>query len=105
MAVASTPLIEEARRIFTELGYTVEEDGPELRAERKWRSVYLTTAAPADALERGDMRCFVVREEDAADVRSDLLERGPDYDWAVIGVDADGDHHVHHPLGSQELPP
>jgi hypothetical protein len=105
MAVASTPLIEEARRIFTELGYTVEDDGPELRAERKWRIVYVTTAAPAEASERGDMRCFVVREENAPDVRRDLLDRGPDYDWAVIGVDGDGDHHVHHPLGSQELPP
>ena len=104
MAVVTTPLLEEAKTIFTDLGYTVSEDGPELRAERKWRVVYVTTKEPEEAGERGDLRCFVARDRDAPDVRERLLTLGPDYDWAVMGVDEDGEYRIHHPTESEGLP-
>lgn len=96
MGAVSTSLLDEARTIFTDLGYEVSDDGEELRAERKWRTVHVTTADPAEAPTGGSLRCFVARSEQAADVRERLLESEPDYDWAVIGV-ADDDYRVLHP--------
>ncbi len=96
MGAVSTSLVEEARTIFTELGYEVTEEGTELRAERKWRTVHVTTADPEDAGSHGGLRCFVARDDEATDVRERLLEAEPDYDWAVLGVDDDG-YRVLHP--------
>lgn len=104
MVVVSTPLLEEARSIFTELGYAVSMDGTELRAERKWRVVYVTAAAPDDVPERGKLRCFVTREERAPELRSELLEYAPDYDWAVMALDDTGDYRIHHPTVSEGFP-
>ena len=39
MGAVITPLAEEARSIFTDLGYTVSGSGREFSAERKWRVV------------------------------------------------------------------
>lgn len=97
MGSVTTSLADEAERIFEDLGYTVTEDGSEFRAERKWRVVRVTTADPADVPDTGTMRCFVAREDDAPDVRAQLLAEKPDYDWAVIAVDEAGDHRVFHP--------
>ena len=96
MGVVSTTLDGRAREIFTDLGYEVTPDGGELRAERKWRTVYVTTADPADAPTHGRLRCFVAPAERAPDVRADLLARGPDYDWAVVSLDEAG-YTVLHP--------
>lgn len=96
MGVVSTPLLEEARTIFTDLGYEVEMDGDELRAERKWRTVHVTTADPGAAATHGSLRCFVVESDRAAEVRDRLCSLGPDYDWAVVAVDTD-DYRVLHP--------
>lgn len=104
MAVVTTPLVEAAETIFTDLGYVVTEDGSELRAERKWRVVYVSTADPAEASERGDLRCFVARAEDAPSVRDRLLQLAPDYDWAVMGVEEDGSYSIIHPTESEGLP-
>ena len=97
MGTVTTSLSEEAERIFTDLGYEVTADGSELRAERKWRVVQVTTDAPGTVEDTGTLRCFVARDDDASDVREDLLTRKPDYDWAVIGVDESGDYRVYHP--------
>lgn len=104
MRDATTPLNETARSIFTDLGYTVTEDGPELLAERKWRTVRVTTDDPDDAPEHGSLRCFVADEERAHDVCQTLLDTKPDYDWAVLGVDNTGEYEVYHPEVSLELP-
>lgn len=96
MGVVSTTLDERARSIFTDLGYEVTPDGGEFRAERKWRTVYVTTATPEEAPEHGRLRCFVTDADRAPSVREDLLARGPDYDWAVISVDETG-YTVLHP--------
>lgn len=96
MGAVSTSLIEEARTIFTDLGYDVTEDGDELRAERKWRTVHVTAADPEDAATHGRLRCFVADADRAGDVRERLLQSEPSYDWAVISVDED-DYRVLHP--------
>ncbi len=89
MGAVSTSLIEEARTVFDDLGYEVTEEDEELRAERKWRTVYVTAADPEEANTHGRLRCFVARSDRAPDVRDRLLELEPDYDWAVITIDED----------------
>ncbi|WP_276261013.1 DUF7116 family protein [Haloglomus litoreum] len=96
MGVVSTPLLDEARSIFSDLGYEVEKEGEELRAERKWRTVYVTTADPSDAPTHGRLRCFVAEEDRATTVRDRLVSLAPDYDWAVVAVDA-GEYRILHP--------
>jgi hypothetical protein len=96
MGAVSTSLIEKARTIFTDLGYEVTENGDELRAERKWRTVHVTTADPEAAADHGSLRCFVAWADQAVDVQEQLLAVEPDYDWAVISVDED-DYRVLHP--------
>ncbi len=95
MGAVSTSLIEEARDVFRDLGYEVTEEGEELRAERKWRTVYVTAADPTEANTHGRLRCFVARAEKAADVRDQLLELEPDYDWAVIAIDEENSRVLH----------
>jgi len=97
MGNVTTSLADEAERIFTDLGYEVTENGAELRAERKWRVVQVTTDDPAEVSGTGALRCFVARDEEAPTVRDRLLAGKPDYDWAVIGVDESGDYQVYHP--------
>jgi hypothetical protein len=96
MGAVSRSLAKEARRIFSDLGYDVTTDGDELRAERKWRTVHVTTDDPETAASHGNLRCFVARAERAADVRERLRAVEPDYDWAVISIDED-DYRVLHP--------
>jgi hypothetical protein len=102
MGAVSTSLIEEARKIFTDLGYDVTGEGEELRAERKWRTVHVTAKAPEEAANHGRLRCFVTRSERAEVVRERLLAVEPDYDWAVISIDEE-DYRVLHP-GADVLP-
>ncbi len=96
MGAVTTSLIDAARTIFTDLGYDVTEAGDELRAERKWRTVHVTTAAPRDAPTHGNFRCFVTQADRAKTVQSRLLSLEPDYDWAVISIRDDG-YHILHP--------
>lgn len=96
MGAVHTPLVDRAKSIFDDLGYHVTGDGDELRAERKWRVVHVTTADPADAPETGNFRCFVAESDRAEGVRAKLKAEQPNYDWAVIAVD-DGDYEVLHP--------
>lgn len=104
MGVVSTPLLDEARSIFADLGYTISEAGSELRAERKWRIVYVTASGPDEIPDRGELRCFVTRDDRASALCDDLLSRAPEYDWAVMGLDDGGEYQVYHPNASQGLP-
>ena len=98
MGTVSTTPSEEARSIFTDLGYTISGSGCELRAERKWRVVRVTAADESTELpDSGELRCFVAWRDAAHDVRERLLETKPDYDWAVIGVDSSEEYEVLHP--------
>ncbi|MDG5777741.1 hypothetical protein VB773_13750 [Haloarculaceae archaeon H-GB2-1] len=98
MRAVTTQLAEKAQSIFADLGYTVSRDGPEFRAERKWRVVYVTASADPESIpERGDYRCFVTWSESVTDLRSRLERVEPDYEWAVIGVeDRDADEYEVH---------
>ena len=97
MGAVSKPLVEEARAVFRGLGYELTAEGEELRAERKWRTVYVTTADPAEANTHGRLRCFVARAKRAPEIQDRLLEIEPDYDWAVVSIDEEGEYRVLHP--------
>jgi len=97
MRAVTKPLDEQARSIFTDLGYEVETRGTELLAERKWRSVRVTTVTADDETpDSGEYRCFVAWNDDVDTVARRLRRRDPDYEWAVLGVDEDGDYEVTH---------
>jgi len=102
MAPVTMPPVEEARKIFRRLGYSVDGDGVDLRAERKWRTVHVTALDADDASSprqlRADggttdyrLRCFVTWMEAAGDLRDRLSNLDPNYEWAVIGVDDGSD--------------
>ena len=100
MATASIPPTTEARDVFRELGYTVGEDGREFVAERKWRRVLVTVLClDDDDLDRyladgGDtprLRCFVTWRDTADSLQQRLVSAKPPYDWAVIGIERDGE--------------
>ncbi|WP_435184553.1 DUF7116 family protein [Halobellus sp. EA9] len=110
MPPVSMPPSEDARAIFSRLGYSVSGDGAEFVAERKWRTVRVTALADGDdlngrrALADGgepsndyQFRCFVAPKEATGDVQNRLASVDPGYEWAVIGVDDDGDYDVHLP--------
>ncbi len=98
------PPTSEARDVFRRLGYTVPDSGAEFVAERKWRRVLVTPMCADDAAEpepvladggkTPQLRCFVAWRDTAESLRSHLTEIKPPYDWAVIGVDADGEFDV-----------
>ncbi|SDF67699.1 hypothetical protein SAMN04488067_1075 [Halorubrum xinjiangense] len=100
MATASIPPTTEARDVFRELGYTVSEDGREFVAERKWRRVFVTVLCMdddeldpylADGGDPARLRCFVTWRDRAAALQERLVDAKPPYDWAVIGIDRDGE--------------
>jgi hypothetical protein len=95
MARGNTPPIDEARSIFTELGYTVTGDGPEFSARRDWKEVRVTAVSEGDDTpDTGTLRCFVTWSEQASQLRRRLRSDDPEYEWAVIGVGDGGDYEV-----------
>ena len=111
MAPVTMPPVEEARAIFRRLGYEVSGDGPELLAERKWRTVRVTaTASRSDVLADGGtcegdyrLQCFVTWAEETGELAGRLRRSAPDFEWAVIGVESDAeDYEVVH--GSDPMP-
>ncbi|QPV63006.1 hypothetical protein I7X12_20220 [Halosimplex litoreum] len=95
MRAVTKHLDEKARSIFADLGYTVTDSGGEYLAERKWRSVHVTPAEEFDeAPASGEYRCFVAWSDDVPDLERRLEAADPDYEWAIMGVDEDGDYEV-----------
>jgi len=95
MAPVSTPPTKEARSIFNRLGYEVLDDGDEFRARRKWREVRVSAIADSgDAPKYGTLRCFVTWTENATRLSQQIRDSNPDYEWAVIAVDDEGDYEV-----------
>jgi hypothetical protein len=97
MAAVSTPLAEHASSIFTELGYSVSRTDNELRAERKWRVVHVTLSEPTTIPTEGQLRCFVTAPDSATKTYRRVSMADPEYDWAVIAVEEDGDYEVYRP--------
>lgn len=92
MESVSTPLTDRAASIFRDLGYRVDVEGGELRAERKWRTVQVTPMAdPSTPPESGDLRCFVTFADRIDAVERRLRASDPDYEWAIIGIEDDED--------------
>ena len=89
MGPVNMRLVEQARSIFADLGYTVEGNGPEFRAERAWKVVHVSTVLEgATRPERtGEFHCFVSRPEDVDDLERRLEREEPDYEWAIIVAD------------------
>lgn len=113
MPPVSMPPAEEARSIFSRLGYTVSGDGSDFVAERKWRTVRVTAldtdtvelrrraiadgGSPADAGDGYGLRCFVTWKEATGNLTEKLRSADPSFEWAVIGVEDGGDYEVVHP--------
>ena len=102
MAPVTMPPVEEARAVFRRLGYEVSGNGPELLAERKWRTVRVTalSSRTEDVVAdggtcKGDYRlqCFVTWADMTGDLAARLRRTAPDCEWAVIGVDRDTDEY------------
>jgi hypothetical protein len=95
------PPVEEARAIFRRLGYEVSGNGPELLAERKWRTVsVVATTSDSDrlladggtAFEREyQFQCFVTWADRTGDLVDRLRRSAPPAEWAVIGVERGAD--------------
>ena len=95
MRAVTKRLDEKAQSIFADLGYTVTDRGGEYLAERKWRAVHVTPAETFDETpESGEYRCFVAWTEDVPDLETRLEAADPDYEWAIMGVDDEGDYEV-----------
>ncbi|WP_053948954.1 DUF7116 family protein [Halolamina sediminis] len=99
--VRTVPPNEEARSVFERLGYAVSGDGPEFVAERKWRSVRVRTLCAEDAARPGaldaeyGLECLVTWTECVDELDDHLNEQAPDGEWAIIGVDDEGEYEVH----------
>ncbi|GAB3025769.1 hypothetical protein GCM10025298_12220 [Natronobiforma cellulositropha] len=91
MGPVNMRLVEQARSIFAELGYTVEGNGPDFRAEREWKVVHVSTVleTPELSTPSGEFHCFVAQPEDADELEDRLRYQDPDYEWAIIVVDGD----------------
>lgn len=94
MGAVTTSLAEQARSIFADLGYSVERSGSELRAERKWRVVRVTCSEPEEIPTAGDFRCFVTDADAATRTYRRVAMTEPDYEWAVVSVQDDGEYDV-----------
>ena len=105
MAPVTMPPVEEAKSIFSSLGYTVSGRGPELLAERKWRTVQVTAMADDDEVSRRaladggraretELRCFVTWKDYSGDLRDRLSKLNPSYEWAIIGVESGDEYEV-----------
>ncbi|MGB9987700.1 DUF7116 family protein [Salarchaeum japonicum] len=89
------PPSEEAKSIFADLGYSVAGDGATFTAARDWKEVEVLAVTDDVDTPSGDrMRCFVTWKDYVPDL-GELLDRAaPDYDYAVIGVEEDGEYEV-----------
>lgn len=102
MAQVTIPPTDHARSVFERLGYSLTGEGPEFVAERKWRSVRVTALCVEDATrpddylaDDGDLQCFVTWTECASALKDRLTRLAPNLEWAIVGVDDDGNHEVH----------
>jgi hypothetical protein len=83
-------LVEQARSIFSELGYTVDGDGREFIAKRGWKAVRVMAIEDGDDLpQTGSLCCFITRQPAASDLRGRLRSLDPDYEWAIIAIDGE----------------
>ena len=95
MGSVSTPLSEEARSIFAELGYSISERGAEFDAVRDWKEVVVTPVeGGVETPDDDGLHCYVTWKEEVGDLQQSLALSDPAGEWALIGVDEDGTYEV-----------
>lgn len=95
MGTVSTLPVEQARSIFSNLGYTVSGEGSEFRAEREWKVVHVSVIdEPEETPNSGALRCFVTYDEAAESLERQLTRLQLDYEWAIISVGDDSEYDV-----------
>ncbi|WP_254864827.1 DUF7116 family protein [Halovivax gelatinilyticus] len=84
-------LVEQARSIFDDLGYTVEGTGPNFRAERDWKVVHVSTTLEEveQPASTDEFRCFVADPNNVDELEHRLTSTDPAYEWAIIVADGD----------------
>jgi hypothetical protein len=95
MGTVTTPPDEQARSIFDDLGYSLAGDGAEFSATRDWKEIRVCAVTDdVDAGEDASYRCFVTWADEADALERELERLDPPYEWAVMGVQEDGDYEV-----------
>lgn len=90
MGAGNTELADAAASIFTDLGYTVDDEGADLLARRKWRVVHVTPMGdPELPSSDGQYQCFVTWADRVPALERRLETAEPEYEWAIIGIDED----------------
>ena len=91
MGPVNMRLVEKARSIFAELGYSVEGSGSDFKAERDWKVVHVSTVLETGQVPResGPFHCFVAEPADVDALETRLESVDPEYEWAIIVVDGD----------------
>jgi hypothetical protein len=92
------PLEGRARLVFERLGYSVTYDGEALEAKRDGKVVRVV-AVEDGSLPRidtdADKYCLATCADDASSLKRTAESRlPPDSDWAVIGLEENGDYFV-----------
>jgi len=89
------PPSDEAKSIFADLGYSVSGDGTTFTAARDWKEIEVLAVTNDVDTPNGDrMRCFVTWSDCVHDLGAALDSAAPDYEYAVIGVEEDGEYEV-----------
>lgn len=95
MGIANNPPVQQARSIFADLGYELAGRGQTFSATRAWKEVRVTAVTDSPDTETSPgYRCFVTWSDLVEDVGKRLEETDLEGDWALIGVDADGEYEV-----------
>ena len=91
MGPVNSRLVEQARSIFADLGYSVEGTGPGFRAERDWKVVTVTPLAGTETIPNGSetYHCFVTEPDQVDPLERRLEQLDPSYEWAIIAIDGD----------------
>ncbi|GGN14900.1 DUF7116 family protein [Halarchaeum nitratireducens] len=96
MVSSAIPPSDEAREIFTDLGYEVTGDAENsFRAAREWKEIDVLAVTDEVRTDGDDrMRCFVTWNDHVERLERALSTEEHDAEWAIIGVAEDGDYEV-----------
>lgn len=95
MGIATNPPVEQARSIFADLGYEIAGDGTTFSATRAWKEIRVSAVAETPETDASTgYRCFVTWADQVDEVGMHLEEGDLAGEWALIGVDRDGEYEV-----------
>lgn len=92
MPHANKALIDRARTIFTELGYSIDGSDTEFTATREWKAVQVVATEDDVDVRSADepYKCFIVDQGNIDALEHEIRRRDPEYEWAIIGITEDG---------------